>query len=169
MRPFFYCPGLLLFLIAMALPLASCGDASDPAVSLPAGTATAAGDEGMEASVIFRSATGDVRLRVDVARSESERARGLMYVRSLEPDRGMIFVWDDPVHEGFWMKDTYVPLSIAFISGDLAIAEIQDMQPGTLTPHIPAEPYRYAVEANQGFFREHGITTGDKVELVGVP
>lgn len=91
-----------------------------------------------------------------------------MYVDEMAEDEGMIFVWNEPVTGGFWMKNTYIPLSIAFVSSDLRIIDIQDMEPLSLEPHEPAGPYLYAIEANQGFFERNGIAVGSPVELDGV-
>ena len=91
-----------------------------------------------------------------------------MYEQSLDPNRGMIFIWDGPVSGGFWMKNTYLPLSIAFVDSDLRIIDIQNMEPETLDEHKPPSPYQYAIEVNQGYFEDNGISTGDKVVLDGV-
>ncbi len=87
---------------------------------------------------------------------------------SLSPDDGMIFIWGHDVREGFWMKDTLIPLSVAFVAADGMIVNIQDMAPLTLDDHRPPVPYRYAVEANQGFFPRHSIQAGNKVSLAGI-
>ncbi len=87
---------------------------------------------------------------------------------SLAPDDGMVFVWDGDVREGFWMKNTLIPLSVAFISGNGTIVDIEDMAPLTLTDHRPAVPYRYAVEANQGFFSRNDIQVSCKVSIQNV-
>ncbi|MHB8968636.1 MAG: DUF192 domain-containing protein [Thermoleophilia bacterium] len=137
-----------------------------PTLSAPEQTAitTASG----RASVTFFTGGGDIILDAHIARTPDERSRGLMFVRRLEPDTGMIFVWDAPATGGFWMKNTLIPLSIAFIADDLTIIDIQDMEPGSLEPHSPQGAYRYAIEVNQGYFSEHGIAVGDRVGLEGV-
>lgn len=90
---------------------------------------------------------------------------GLSNRSSLAADSGMVFVFSSDTQTPFWMKDTLIPLSIAFISSDGTIVEIQDMQPETENLHYPAKLYRYAVEANQGYFRNNGIVAGDRVDL----
>lgn len=117
--------------------------------------------------VVFHSAGGDTVLTVEVADTSAGRARGLMQRTSLHADSGMIFVWQSPVREGFWMKDTLIPLSIAFISVDSAIIDIQDMEPETVISHVPPQPYILAIEVNQGYFERHGIGIGDRAELTG--
>jgi len=88
-----------------------------------------------------------------------------MGVSSLDADSGMIFVWDSPVTTPFWMKNTLIPLSIAFLSGDGTIIDIQEMEAQTLTQHGPGKAYIYAVEANKGYFSRQGIKVGDKAEI----
>ena len=77
----------------------------------------------------------------------------------------MLFVFPEDTQVPFWMKDTLIPLSIAFISAAGSIVEIQDMQPQTENLHYPAKLYRYAIEANQGYFRSNRIVAGDRVEF----
>lgn len=116
----------------------------------------------IEPQVIFHGSGGvDTILMVEVARTPQEKATGLMNRRQLDPDRGMIFVWDRAVQNGFWMKDTYIPLSIAFIAANGTIIDIDEMQPLTVQQHTPSGPYVYAVEANQGWFTSHGVKKGD--------
>jgi uncharacterized protein len=112
-----------------------------------------------------------VRVRVEVADSPIERERGLMYRTSLETDAGMVFLFDDEggaVTDRFWMKDTKIPLSIAFWSADGSILAILDMDPcnaDACPPYDAPAPYLGALEVNQGFFDEHGIHVGDSIEL----
>jgi hypothetical protein len=120
------------------------------------------------AAVTFHSGNGDTTLRVEVARTPAERAKGLMNRASLPADQGMIFVWDKPTRTGFWMKDTDIPLSIAFISGDGVVVDLQDMQAQTEDIHQPARDFQYAVEANLGYFAAHGVKAGDKVDVSGI-
>jgi len=113
---------------------------------------------------------GDDRaaLQVEVADSPSERATGLMGVTALPPDDGMAFVWDDTTTATFWMKDTVVPLSVAFVDGAGRIVSITDMDPCRTDPcptYRAAAPYVLAVEANQGWFADHGVAVGDRAEL----
>jgi len=89
-----------------------------------------------------------------------------MYRTQLDPDRGMIFIYAEPAAEIFWMKNTPLPLSIAFIDSDGRVIDIQDMQPYSEQLHVPAGPYIYAVEANQGWFAVHGIAVGDTAEFI---
>jgi uncharacterized membrane protein (UPF0127 family) len=77
----------------------------------------------------------------------------------------MIFVYTEDTQGGFYMRNTLVPLSIAFIGADGVIIDIQDMQPLDETLHYAPAPYRYAVEVNQGWYGRNGIRVGDGVEL----
>lgn len=115
--------------------------------------------------VIFHTASADPQLKVEVARTGQERATGLMGRQSLAEDTGMLFVFETPTRGGFWMKDTLIPLSIAFVDPEGVIIDIQDMEPGSLESHYPAKPYVYAIEVNQGYFSRNGIAIGDRVEM----
>src|SRR5215203_7432784 len=90
-----------------------------------------------------------------------------MVREALAEDAGMLFIFDQEQPLSFWMKDTLIPLSIAYIDGSGTIVDIQDMQPLDETLHPSATPARYALEVNQGFFGERGVTVGDTVELPG--
>lgn len=115
---------------------------------------------------IYTSSGDRILIRLEVAATEAQRDTGLMYRKALDPDSGMIFVWDHPpVQDSFWMANTYVPLSIAFLGADGRIQEILDMAPLTTDLHTPDLPYTYAVEVNQGFFAASGIKVGDHVDL----
>jgi uncharacterized membrane protein (UPF0127 family) len=106
-----------------------------------------------------------ILIKLEVADTEAQRELGLMYSNSLDPDAGMIFVWQSPVLESFWMENTPIPLSIAWLGPDGTVQEMQDMQPETVTYHTPAQPYLYAIEANLGFFQQNGIEVGDRFHL----
>ena len=147
----------------LVLVPALCGCAPDDSSA----TATSTVSSSMLQKVVFRSPAGNTVLTVEVADTSAGRGRGLMGRTSLDAESGMIFVWQSPVREGFWMKDTLIPLSIAFISADGTIIDIQDMEPETVTSHIPPQPYILAIEVNQGYFERHGIGIGDKAELMG--
>ena len=102
---------------------------------------------------------------VEIADSAESRSRGLMFRDRLDRQHGMLFVFDDDAPRSFWMRDTSIPLSIAFIRRDGTITEIYDMQPYSLEPVNSRAAVRYALEVNQGEFRELGIRAGDRVEL----
>lgn len=102
-------------------------------------------------------------LSVEIARTEAEREHGLMGRTSLGPTEGMIFVFDRDEHLEFWMKNTPLPLSIAFISAEGKILEIRDMKPFDTTTIRSRFSARYALEMNQGAFQRLGISAGDNV------
>ncbi len=107
-------------------------------------------------------------LWVRVADSSDERSRGLMRVENLPPDEGMAFFWEEPVEATFWMKDTLIPLSIAFVDPDGRIITIADMEPCRADPcptYAADGPFVLAVEANRGYFDEAGIVEGDRARL----
>ena len=108
-----------------------------------------------------------VVVRVEIATTTAEKQRGLMGRTALAEDAGMLFVFDREQQLSFWMKDTLIPLSIAYINESGRIVDIQDMQPLDETPHPSAEPAKYALEVNQDFFNEHGVEVGNKVSLPG--
>jgi uncharacterized membrane protein (UPF0127 family) len=100
-------------------------------------------------------------IRVEVAKTPEERARGLMGRRSLGKDEGMLFIFEKEDYHGFWMKNTYIPLSIAFIDKEGRIAKITDMKPLSLETHDPPRPILYALEMNKGWFSANGFKVGD--------
>jgi uncharacterized membrane protein (UPF0127 family) len=116
---------------------------------------------------IHASRGEEVRVRVEIADDDFERARGLMYRTALAEDRGMLFVFDAEQKLSFWMKNTLIPLSIAFMDSEGRIVDIQDMKPLDDDPpsYVSAEPAQYALEVNQGFFEERGVKVGDRAEL----
>jgi uncharacterized membrane protein (UPF0127 family) len=119
-------------------------------------------------TVTIESSNGDkVEVRVEIADDTPEQMRGLMYRTALAEDRGMLFVFDEEQELSFWMKNTLIPLSIAFVDSEGRIVDIQDMKPLDDDPphYVSAEPARYALEVNRGFFEERGIKVGDSAEL----
>jgi uncharacterized membrane protein (UPF0127 family) len=98
----------------------------------------------------------------------AERNLGLMYRRSLAPDSGMLFVFGAAETLRFWMKNTLIPLSIAFVDSGAVITDILEMAPGdTVTPYRSSKPARYAVEMNSGWFLSRGVEPGDSI--AGLP
>ncbi|MEA3411791.1 MAG: DUF192 domain-containing protein [Pseudomonadota bacterium] len=102
-------------------------------------------------------------LTVEVAVSNREQRRGLMGREHLAENAGMLFVWDDEAPRVMWMKDTLIPLSVAFVDATGHIVNIERMTPETTTPHWSKHPARYAIETRQGWFRDRGIVNGDYV------
>jgi uncharacterized protein len=100
----------------------------------------------------------------EVATTVATRAVGLMRRFSLRPDYGMLFVFDAPQPLMFWMKDTYIPLSIAFIDADGRILNIEDMAPQTESLHNSRGPAMFALEMKKGWFAQLAIAAGDRVD-----
>jgi uncharacterized membrane protein (UPF0127 family) len=103
------------------------------------------------------------RIVAEIAATEATRMTGLMNRFSLQPDHGMLFVFREAHPQAFWMKNTYVPLSIAFIGADGRILNIEDMAPLTESTHPSRGPALYALEMKKGWFAQHGIAAGDPV------
>jgi len=108
---------------------------------------------------------GGVRMNVEVAVRDAERRRGLMERDFLRDDWGMLFVWPREQPLQFWMKDTRIPLSIAFLDNALVVRDVQDMKPQTLDAHDSSVPARYALEVNEGWFAKHKIAPGAKASF----
>jgi uncharacterized membrane protein (UPF0127 family) len=109
---------------------------------------------------------GDARLRVEIEDTPAGRRRGLMYRKKLSRNQGMLFIFDEPDLHSFWMKNTYIPLSIAFVSEEMEIVQIDSMFPrDVLNHHFPRERVKYAIEVNQGWFHRHGVRVGDQCTI----
>ncbi len=110
---------------------------------------------------------GGHKIIAEIATRPDQRATGLMNRFSLQPDHGMLFVFERSEPLAFWMKNTYIPLSIAFIDERGRIVNIEDMAPQTEVSHWSTAPARYALEMRKAWFAERGIRPGDRVE--GIP
>jgi uncharacterized protein len=110
---------------------------------------------------------GTHKLTAEVARTPDEQSTGLMNRFSLKPDHGMLFVYDRSQPLSFWMKNTYIALSIAFIAADGRIINIEDMKIQTVESHESRGPAMYALEMKKGWFAERGIGPGAVVK--GIP
>jgi uncharacterized protein len=111
---------------------------------------------------------GGVSLKAEVAEDDQSREMGLMFRDSLPEDRGMLFIFDQPHQASFWMKNTKIPLSIAFLGNDRVISEEKSMRPYDETLiQSRSDKIRYAIEVNAGWFDRHRVQPGTKVE--GIP
>ena len=109
-------------------------------------------------------------VEIEVAIGSNEQQQGLMYRESMPENHGMLFVYTKPRYMSFWMKNTKIPLSIAFIREDGVISNIEKMEPfsGPLNPTVYYQSVNkslYALEMNQGWFERHGLKAGDKIDL----
>lgn len=110
---------------------------------------------------------GTHKLTAEIAATPEQRATGLMNRFSLKPDHGMLFVFERAEPLAFWMKNTYIPLSIAYIAPDGRIVNIEDMRPQSEESHWSKGPAQYALEMRKGWFAERGIGPGAVVK--GLP
>ena len=106
---------------------------------------------------------GGHQLEAYVARSDEERALGLMHRRHLPENEGMLFMCDECAEQRFWMKDTPLPLSVAFLDEDGTILKIADLEPHDLEGESSEQPVRFILEVNQGWFAERGIAAGERI------
>ena len=102
-----------------------------------------------------------------VASTATQRATGLMFRTSMPPGEGMLFMFDTPAEQCFWMKNTLLPLTAAFVADDGTIVNLVDMKPQSTDSHCSQKPVRYVLEMNQGWFEKKGIKAGAK--LGGAP
>ncbi|MEO8280073.1 MAG: DUF192 domain-containing protein [Ideonella sp.] len=106
-------------------------------------------------------------IKAMVARSTAERSTGLMFRKEMAANDGMLFVFEAPAEQCFWMRNTLLPLSAAFVLDDGTISNIEDMKPLTLDGHCSTKPVRFVLEMQQGWFAKRGIKAGSK--LSGAP
>lgn len=99
-------------------------------------------------------------IRAEVASTDAERQQGLMYRETMGPNEGMVFLFHAPASVCMWMKNTRIPLSVAFLDEHGKIINIEDMQPQTTTSHCAKKPVHYALEMNLGWFWQKNIKPG---------
>jgi uncharacterized protein len=102
-------------------------------------------------------------IQAEVVAKDADRQQGLMYREKIGPNEGMVFLFDAPTSICMWMKNTLIPLSVAFINEDGKIVNIEDMQPQTMESHCAKKPVRYALEMNQGWFKQKNIKPGSTI------
>ena len=110
---------------------------------------------------------GELTVRAEIALTPAQREQGLMYRKEIKDGNAMLFVFERDQILSFWMKNTLVPLSVAYIASDGRILEIYDMEPGNLSPVSSSRSARYALEVPQGWFGRAGIGIGDRVDTKG--
>jgi uncharacterized membrane protein (UPF0127 family) len=141
-QPHWRAGAVLLALIFAGLAAAQTGPQKLPAVRLNAGIHN---------------------IDAEFARSPEERTVGLMFRTTMAPNEGMLFEFEQPGQQCFWMKNTLLPLSVAFVGEDGSIVNIEDMKPQSLDSHCSAKPVRFVLEMNQGWFAKRGIKAGFKL------
>jgi uncharacterized protein len=143
----------LIHMVALAIVacgttgLASLAAAQDAPQQLPATTLHA----------------GMYNITAQVARSAEERQIGLMFRKTMATHEGMLFVFEQPATQCFWMRNTLLPLSAAFVADDGSIVNIEDMAPQTETSHCSKKPVRFVLEMNQGWFAKRAIKPGSRL------
>jgi uncharacterized membrane protein (UPF0127 family) len=108
-------------------------------------------------------AAGMHQIDAQVARTYEQRMTGLMFRKEMPQHEGMLFVFDQPSVQCFWMKNTLLPLTAAFVADDGTIVNLADMKPQTEDSHCSAKPVRFVLEMNQGWFAKKGIKAGAKL------
>lgn len=117
-------------------------------------------------SVLPAAGGTPVHVRAEVASTSAQRQQGLMFREEMPEDRGMLFLFTSDSRGGFWMKNTILPLTIAYIGVDGTVQELREGVPyDDKTILTPAAPYRYVLEVNKGWFERHNLGVGSKVEL----
>jgi uncharacterized membrane protein (UPF0127 family) len=145
---------LRALLLAIAFGWTACGNGTPPAVP------------GAQLPVHWLTVDGH-RITVELARRPEERSRGLMFRTSLPPDHGMLFAFSADEVQTFWMRNTVIPLSIAYADASGRIVRIADLEPLDERPVTSIAPARYALEMNRGWFAAHDVAPGD--EITGIP
>lgn len=140
-----------------------------PGTTTPPTPGPLAPSEGFDVTTVTLS-DGDATIALDVfvADTPALRARGLSQRQRLPDDAGMVFLFEQPRPVRFWMRDTLIPLSIAYVGADGVVDETLDMDPCTSTPcqrYPSSQPVRFALEVNQGWFARHGVTAGWTLEM----
>ena len=107
-----------------------------------------------------RLTAGIHQINAQVAQTPEQRSIGLMFRKEMPQAEGMLFVFDQPTQQCFWMKNTLLPLTAAFVADDGLIVNLADMKPQSTDPHCSAKPVRYVLEMNQGWFAKKGIKAG---------
>ncbi len=127
---------------------------------------------GDEAFATTEARLGSKKIVIEVADTPEKREKGLMHRRTMDQDRGMLFVFDFEQTLTFWMKNTLIPLSIGYLDSNLRLFEVLDMQPEPLTVielrrYPSRKPARFALEMNQGWFKRNKIELGAQLRLTG--
>ena len=137
------------------------------AIVFAAACGTAAAQPTPQRLPTVRLNAGIHNIQAEVAQTPEHRSTGLMHRPSMATGHGMLFAFEQPSTQCFWMKNTLLPLSIAFLADDGTVVNIADMQPQTTESHCSAQPVRYALEMSQGWFARRGVKSGSK--LTGAP
>ncbi|HMX16942.1 MAG TPA: DUF192 domain-containing protein [Rhodocyclaceae bacterium] len=122
--------------------------------------AAAAGGAAAQAPRIVELTAGFHRIEAEVVATQETRAKGLMNRTSMPANHGMLFVFDQPGQHCMWMRNTLIPLAVAFLDDQGRIVNVEEMRPRTETNHCAAKPVRFALEMNGGWFKSRGLAAG---------
>ena len=125
--------------------------------------AIASAQEAPQKLAQVRLTAGIHNINAELASTPPQREIGLMFRSVMPANDGMLFVFEQPGQQCFWMKNTLIPLSIAFIGDDGSVVNIDDMKPQTLDSHCSAKPVRFVLEMNEGWFAKRGIKAGSRL------
>jgi uncharacterized membrane protein (UPF0127 family) len=154
----------LLLALALAVSGAACKNSAGQRQ-----TASAGPSEAPASTVVVDTGDRRVTFNVELARTEPEREKGLMFREHLASDAGMLFLFERPSVQAFWMKNTLIPLDMVFIGADHAVVGVvANAQPLTLTARTVGEPSQYVLEIGGGLAARLGIRAGSRVEFRGV-
>jgi len=134
------------------------------ALALAAAAASAGAQDGPQSLPAITLNAGMFNIHAEVAKTPVQREIGLMFRPAMAQQEGMLFVFEEPAVQCFWMKNTLLPLSAAFIADDGSIVNIADMKPQTEDSHCSTKPVRYVLEMNQGWFARRGLKPGSKLQ-----
>ena len=133
-------------------------------LTLLAACAAASAQQGPQFLPAIALNAGMYNIRAELAQTPLQREIGLMNRPSLPAASGMLFVFEEPATQCFWMKNTLIPLSVAFIADDGTVVNVDEMKAQTLNSHCSTQPVRYVLEMNQGWFKKRGIGPGSKLD-----
>ena len=133
-------------------------------VALALVSTTAAAQTTAQKLESIRLSAGMHVIQAELARTPDEHSTGLMFRKTMGTNEGMLFAFEHVSQQCFWMKNTLLPLSVAFIADDGSVVNIDDMKPQTLQSHCSTQPVRFVLEMNEGWFAKRGIKAGSKIQ-----
>jgi len=129
-----------------------------------AAAATSLAQDGPQKLATIRLTAGMHLIQAELAQTPDERSTGLMFRTAMAANEGMLFAFEQAGTQCFWMKNTLLPLSVAFVTDDGSVVNIDEMKPQTLDSHCSTKPVRFVLEMNQGWFAKRGIKAGSKLQ-----
>lgn len=128
------------------------------------GAVAAHAQDGPQKLPTIRLNAGMHLIQAELAQTPQEHGIGLMFRKTMGANEGMLFAFDEKREQCFWMKNTLLPLSVAFVADDGSVVNVEDMKPQTLDSHCSTKPVRFVLEMNQGWFAKRGIKPGSKLQ-----